>query len=410
MAELNEEYEKLKESVRGNEQEGLGFLEQRDKKYHDKYTKEFEKIEKLYEKGKVKDATKKMKYLKEVVEGKIKSLGAGIKGFKVLQEEANDDDPEDEVKAAEEKIRTYIKSKIGNSSYFKSKIAEYSQEYKGKDEFMPLEDMREIYGTKGALMMMCRLEDGSVKKGFGKLKKIKYFSAYRRFCDQILKEYRSLKVEAAIAALQSEDIGVNDENFGQEDAEKLNELLNELNKLEYKEKGLKKYAKPFADEKFKLANPKEDGFDLRKFILSTRSQIMRLKDTKGERNKDRKKLIDKVVKEIRGIESSSLNSDAVLERQKYLKKYNAFIEKSGKLAAVYLKTEGKAKINRFLRLRKHNWKTHFERNLSMDTCKVALMCLVAVCSKNETHIKQGLQWFDLNEPFLKKFVDQKVAS
>ena len=69
----------------------------------------FEKIEKLYEKGKVKDATKKMKYLKEVVEGKIKSLGAGIKGFKVLQEEANDDDPEDEVKAAEEKIRTYIK-------------------------------------------------------------------------------------------------------------------------------------------------------------------------------------------------------------------------------------------------------------------------------------------------------------
>lgn len=275
---------------------------------------------------------------------------------------------------------------------------------------MPLEDMREIYGTKGALMMMCRLEDGSVKKGFGKLKKIKYFSTYRRFCDQILKEYRSLKVEAAIAALQSEDIGVNDENFGQEDAEKLNELLNELNKLEYKEKGLKKYAKPFADEKFKLANPKEDGFDLRKFILSTRSQIMRLKDTKGERNKDRKKLIDKVVKEIRGIESSSLNSDAVLERQKYLKKYNAFIEKSGKLAAVYLKTEGKAKINRFLRLRKHNWKTHFERNLSMDTCKVALMCLVAVCSKNETHIKQGLQWFDLNEPFLKKFVDQKVAS
>ena len=134
MAELNEEYEKLKESVRGNEQEGLGFLEQRDKKYHDKYTKEFEKIEKLYEKGKVKDATKKMKYLKEVVEGKIKSLGAGIKGFKVLQEEANDADPEDEVKAAEEKIRTYIKSKIGNSSYFKSKIAEYSQEYKGKDE------------------------------------------------------------------------------------------------------------------------------------------------------------------------------------------------------------------------------------------------------------------------------------
>ena len=47
MAELNEEYEKLKESVRGNEQEGLGFLEQLDKKYYDKYTKELEKIEKL---------------------------------------------------------------------------------------------------------------------------------------------------------------------------------------------------------------------------------------------------------------------------------------------------------------------------------------------------------------------------
>ena len=129
-----------------------------------------------------------------------------------------------------------------------------------------------------------------------------------------------------------------------------------------------------------------------------------------EENKKLKELINNVVRKIENIDVDSLDSDSIVERQKYLKKYNAFIEKSGKLATTYLKTEGKAKINRFFRLKKDNWKTHFERNFSMDTCKIALMCLVAVCSKNQAHITQGLEWFKLNEPYLKLFVDKKVAS
>lgn len=224
--ELVKEYEELKKIVQGDEEgkRGLKLLETKDKKYYKKYLGELEKIEKIYnkkDKEAVKDdekeqikileeATKKMKYLKDVVEGRIESLEAGSKNFKTLTAPEGDDNAKDaeareaKMKAAGENIRKYIKSKIGNSSYFKSKLAEYSEKYKGEDESMPLSDMREIYGTKGALMMMCRLEDGSLASGFAKLKKIKYFSTYRRFCDQILKQYKALKVEAAIRLCKAE--------------------------------------------------------------------------------------------------------------------------------------------------------------------------------------------------------------
>ena len=59
---------------------------------------------------------------------------------------------------------------------------------------MPIKDLKKIYGTKGGLMMIYRLEneDGKNKKSF---------STYGKYCRTILKDYRDLKVEAAVLAL-----------------------------------------------------------------------------------------------------------------------------------------------------------------------------------------------------------------
>lgn len=197
-----------------------------------------------------------------------------MESFDSLEELSEEEIRKNETK--ENKVKNYIKSKIGNARYFEKKVVDYSKLYKGKDEFMPFEEMREIYGTKGALMMICRLEDGSVKNK-------KRFSAYRRFCKKILENYRSLKVEAAIAALEGDEISVS--SFEEKDARELNSMLHELNNLMGKD-----------DSKFPLANPKNKKFNLSKFFSSTESQIAKLKNTKGEKNKKRKELIDKVIK------------------------------------------------------------------------------------------------------------------
>ena len=264
-------------------------------------------------------------------------------------------------------------------------MVEYSTLYKGKDEFMPLEEMREIYGSKGALMMICHLEDGSLGKR-------KRFSTYRKFCSKILENYRSLKVEAAITALEGGNIGTF-VNGDEDKIKKLNSLLHELNELE----GLD-------TSKFPLADSSNKKFSFSKFFSSTKSQIAKLKNIKGAKNAERKKLIDQVVKEIKKIESdpfgNTFDVETSLEKQKYIKKYNDFVNKSAKLAVTYLKSEGEKKIKRFKEAREAKYKEKGQEYYAIDVCKVALMCLVAVCSKKEEYRTKGKKYFSKVKKYL----------
>lgn len=339
-------------------------------------------------KFKIKTATARMNDLDNILKGELNKYSSEFKSLEELKEEKLE---ENETK--ESKVKNYIKAKIGNARYLEAEVVKYSEWYKGKNEFIPLGEMREIYGTKGALMMICRLEDGSVKNK-------KRFSAYRRFCKKILENYRSLKVEAAIAALEGDEISAS--SFKEEDAKELNSMLHELNNLMGKD-----------TSKFPLANPKDKKFNLSKFFSSTKSQIAKLKNTKGEKNKKHKELIDKVIKEIRKIESQSpsdsFNIDASMEREEYIKKYDNFVSESAELAVTYLKTEGKIKIQRFASQGKKKVLFEFkifnkERDLAMDACKVALMCLVAVCSKDKKHITEGKKYFRNVKKYLNKYI------
>lgn len=389
--ELKARFEELKKSAKTkattlNEKK----LNERLRK---KYNERFGSILKIYgddnstNELRVSKAIREMEDLDKILDGEVKRLESGTENIENLKR-VSDEEFKDN-KTAENKVKSYIKSKIGNTRYFETKVVEYSTLYKGKDEFMPLEEMREIYGSKGALMMICRLEDGNVGR-------IKLFSTYRRFCDQILKNYRSLKVEAAIESLERGEIVVSD--VGEEDAKELNNMLHELNELE----GLD-------TSKFPLIDSGNKKFSFSKFFSSTKSQIAKLKNTQGNKNKGRKKLIDKVVKKIREIENTLSGDfddiDASVEKDKYIKKYNAFVEKSAKLAVTYLKTEGRMKIRRFSLEGKK--KGFFEveipnkrRDLSIDACKIALMCLVAVCSKNEKYTNEGKNYFRKIKPYL----------
>lgn len=356
--------------------------------YKQEYNDILFKIHNRDSKLKIKTATARMNDLDRILKGELDKYSSEFKSLEKLKEEKLE---ENETK--ESKVKNYIKAKIGNARYLEAEVVKYSDCYKGKNEFIPLGEMREIYGTKGALMMICRLEDGSVKNK-------KLFSTYRRFCKKILENYRSLKVEAAIAALESGEISAS--SFKEEDAKELNSMLHELNNLMGKD-----------TSKFPLANPKDKKFNLSKFFLSTKSQIAKLKNTKGEKNKKRKELIDKVIKKIRKIESQSpsdsFNIDASMEREEYIKKYDNFVSESAELAITYLKTEGKIKIQRFASQEKKKGLFEFtipnkKRDLAMDACKVALMCLVAVCSKDEKHITEGKKYFRNVKKYLNKYI------
>lgn len=389
-----EELEKQFEASKNKVDEKLKELKDSKKlkeKTYDTYKRKVDYISKIYDGNsefKIKTAIARMNDLDNILKGELNKYSSEFKSLEELKEEKLE---ENETK--ESKVKNYIKAKIGNARYLEAEVVKYSEWYKGKNEFIPLGEMREIYGTKGALMMICRLEDGSVKNK-------KRFSAYRRFCKKILENYRSLKVEAAIAALEGDEISAS--SFKEEDAKELNSMLHELNNLMGKD-----------TSKFPLANPKDKKFNLSKFFSSTKSQIAKLKNTKGEKNKKHKELIDKVIKEIRKIESQSpsdsFNIDASMEREEYIKKYDNFVSESAELAVTYLKTEGKIKIQRFASQGKKKVLFEFkifnkERDLAMDACKVALMCLVAVCSKDKKHITEGKKYFRNVKKYLNKYI------
>lgn len=387
---LDKEFEKVNEFV--DLEKGVGGTLEKlknkkfvTKKEYDKYKEKIGDISKIFHSLVYKDdykADASMKQMKEF-ENDLSNLlnkSGELKSFGKLEEEELG---EDETKQS--KVKNYIKTRIGNARYFEAKIISCSDSYNKDDDVMPLEEMREIYGSKGALMMICHLEDGSLGKR-------KRFSTYRKFCNKILENYRSLKVEAAITALEGGNIGTF-VNGDEDKIKKLNSLLHELNELE----GLD-------TSKFPLADSGNKKFSFSKFFSSTKSQIAKLKNTKGAKNAERKKLIDQVVKEIKKIESdpfgNTFDVETSLEKQKYIKKYNDFVNKSAKLAVTYLKSEGEKKIKRFKEAREAKYKEKGQEYYAIDVCKVALMCLVAVCSKKEEYRTKGKKYFSKVKKYL----------
>lgn len=365
---VNEKLKKLKDSKKLKE------------KTYDAYETKVADISKIYDRNskfKMKTAVAEMSDLDKILEGELKRLSSGMESFDSLEELSEEEIKKNETK--ENKVKNYVKSKIGNARYFEKKVVDYSKLYKGKDEFMPLEEMREIYGSKGALMMICRLEDGSLGKK-------KRFSTYRKFCKKILEGYRSLKVEAAITALEGKKVDTS--GFSEEKTNELNDLLHELNELQ----GLD-------TSKIKLADSKNKNFSFSKFFSGIKSQITKLKSTKGAKIQEHKNLINKIVKEIRKVEGELAGDPNIIEepigKDKYVKKYNDFVEKSAKLAVTYLKSEGKKKIERF---------SKNKEEYTMDACKVALMCLVAVCSKNKKYITEGKSYFKNVKSYLSEVI------
>lgn len=413
LEKFKNEYLILKDTVHDNEDGVLDKLG-KDNESYGKYLEAFDKIESLYDKGQnlyaVQKAIKKMQELK----GVISNHKAGTKGVGDLAGDAQNKESltsriknkkelnKEGLERIEEEVKKYVKSKVGNFEYFKSKIAEFSNKYKGENEYIPIEDMREIYGTKGALMMICNLENGKIIKR-------KFFSTYRRVCERILKNYRSLKVEAALTAVENASLN---NKFDIKDVNEINTMLCKLGilkqeillKQDWKLRFLQNT--PYLKSKFGI-DPDAKVFSFGEYMAEAEALIPRLKSVEGKSNRERKEMINRVIKKIREVKSGGTEAvEEIFKREEYLKKYNDFIENSSNLALHYLKKEGARKITRFNI--KDTGGTVVEiaskRDYGIDTCKIALMCLVAVCSKNKAKISEGNTWFGMNEPFLKKCI------
>lgn len=95
------------------------------------------------------------------------------------------------------------------------------------------------------------------------------------------------------------------------------------------------------------------------------------------------------------------------DKTKYIKKYNAFIDESSKLASKYLNTKGAIKLYRLKKLGEgeHDFdENKIPRDYVMDVCKIAFMCLVAACSKNESRSKKAVKKFKDNRKALKNII------
>lgn len=353
------------------------------------------------------------------------------------------------------KVKSYIKSKFGSFNDINNFIGEMATKYKAKNEYMPIKDLRRIYGTKGGLMMIYRLEN----EGPGG-KKAK--STYRKYCEKILKDYRSLKVEAAVLALESGTVDI--KNFSEEDAKELKRLVDEIVKLKNND-GSDKYNEIY-DHFFKylahlttlslgiavafggagaltgalfallpammacvvlppvglgilgggaaiggalgisaagmqyISNAANIVVERNKMKEAEKKLKEELKNLKG--NDGAKRLINKVLKMAEKVSEDKINATSIKAQQDYVKKYNSFVEKSGKLASRYLSWVGKDKRDRLKTAQ--SGEVVAGRDLVIDAYKIIFMCLVAVCSKNKSQIKAGTKFFSKNRKVLEKFV------
>ena len=336
------------------------------------------------------------------------------------------------------KVKSYIKSKFGSFNEINNFIGEMATKYKAKNEYMPIKDLRRIYGTKGGLMMIYRLEN----EGPGG-KKAK--STYRKYCEKILKDYRSLKVEAAVLALESGTVDI--KKASEKDIEEFKKLVDEIVRL-------KKEGKLELTDKQKMKNDEAwaafaiicggivgslglgaafgIGFinpligligvgtvatatllaggaggavasavykksEMKKAMNTLKDQLKNFKED-GET----KRLINKVLKMAEEVTENKSNDASIKLQQDYIKKYNSFVEKSGRLASRYLSWVGKDKRDRLKTAQ--SGEAVAGRDLVIDAYKIIFMCLVAACSKNKSHIKAGTKFFSKNRKVLEKFV------
>ena len=336
------------------------------------------------------------------------------------------------------KVKSYIKSKFGSFNDINNFIGEMATKYKAKNEYMPIKDLRRIYGTKGGFMMIYRLEN----EGPGG-KKAK--STYRKYCEKILKDYRSLKVEAAVLALESGTVDI--KKASEKDIEEFKKLVDEIvrlkkeGKLELTDKQKKKSNEAWAAFAIvcggivgslgigatfgigfinpligigvgtaatiatllaggaggAMASAVYKKSEMKKAMNTLKDQLKNFKED-GET----KRLINKVLKMAEKVSEDKINATSIKAQQDYVKKYNSFVEKSGKLASRYLSWVGKDKRDRLKTAQ--SGEVVAGRDLVIDAYKIIFMCLVAVCSKNKSQIKAGTKFFSKNRKVLEKFV------
>lgn len=354
------------------------------------------------------------------------------------------------------KLKNHIKSKLWSLSEVSGLIDKMSKKYKNKNEYMPIGDLRRIYGTKGALMLIYRSENEV--SGTKKAK-----STYGRYCEKIINEYRNLKVEAAVLALASGTVNI--KNLSPEDAKKLKELIEDIVKLKNREgsdgynrlydhlgqylsgvilgslgasalggtvgavggviltavpavmslcvcppaslailvgggaigAALGATAGPAIGIEWvndDIISPKEKMKEEEKNLMN---DLKKLKS-----NDDHKKLVNKVLKISEKVSKNNITATSVKALRDYIKKYNSFVNESGKLATRYLTWVGKTKKNRLKKA--SSGQDVGGKDVVIDAYKMICMCLVAVCSKNNSHIKAGKKFFDSNKELLSNFV------
>lgn len=370
-----------------------------------------------------------------------KSKNGTVKKNNVEDEKDESDKPLDikEIIKDGAEVKKYIKSKFNSFNDINNFIGKMAENYKSKDECMPIKDLRRIYGTKGCLMMIYRLEnEGSGKKKSG--------SVYRKYCERILKDYRDLKVEAAVLALESGTVDIN--SVSKKNLEELKKLIDDMVRLKTEGKfemtDKQKRGNEEAMSAFALVcggialslgfgatlgisfiNPLIGLFGVGALATVTtllsgvagaktasavhkKSEMKKAMKTLKEQLKnfkeggETKRLVNKVLKMAEEVSENNVNATSIKVKEDYIKKYNSFVNKSGKLAVKYLSWVGKSKIKRLKRA--ENNKDAKGKDLVIDAYKVIFMCLIAACSKNKKQIRAGTDFFSNNKTILSKFV------
>ncbi len=330
----------------------------------------------------------------EKLKGSIKRLKDMIEQWNTVRKEENVKDVKkflkkvekekakyEEAKKDKTKLKKYIVSKIGTGAELKGKINDYSTKYKGDNEVIPLVEMKEIYGSKGVLRLICRLEEG-VEGSSGD---------YVGVCDKIRQDYKSLKMESLLGVLAKRS----NNNFDMKSASKvgsLNDVLAGLiKKLSESGVDLSKYKLYMKDINDKNSTKKtftsEDFSDVKSDIIKLKNN---LKGT--DKNSETLAALKTATQKIENWESEMSHSE------NYIKKYNEFVNKSGKLALGYLQGEGKGIITELSKVKKNKLKN----SQIVDVGKVVAMCLVAVCSKEENVIERGKGYFSIIDAYWPK--------
>lgn len=297
----------------------------------------------------------------------VKAEKEDRKGLKAAEKEKA---KYEEAKKDKSKLKKYIVSKIGKGSELKSKMQNCLSYGEKENKVMPLEEMKEIYGAKGLLRLICRFEDGSlgIEKNLTK---------YTETCNKIRQDYKSLKMESVLGALEKKvSGGLNRKEIDQKKANELKSALGNLVKYLPDEKEYNNLRTALENNEFEAKNFSE-----------IKSLIIDLKDKlKGDKDSPIPQYIKSVVKRIKDLEGDlSLNDSG-----NYIEAYNGFVNGSGELAVKYLNDVGKDIVETLTKVKKRKLKN----SQIVDIGKVMAMSLVAACSKKSDVRTVGKNFFD----------------